>query len=188
MRAWNPPWGRPLLAVRRADTAATCAALGLRPWDDPHNADRAFTRVRLRTEVLPLLEDVLGGGVAAALARTAELMSDDLAALDEIAAAVFAQVKSGIGIDATALGRHQPAVRRRVLRSWAAAAGAGPLAADHLSRLDRLVSSGHDGASVRMPGAIDAVRTAGRVLPIPVAPPAPRHDRSGRLGASPADL
>ena len=35
-----------------------------RSWDDPHNADPRFTRVRLRHEVLPLLEEVLAGGVA----------------------------------------------------------------------------------------------------------------------------
>ncbi len=70
-------------------TEAACAALGLQPWDDPHNADPSFQRVRLRREVLPLLEDVLQGGVAEALARTAGLLGDDLAALDEWAAAVL---------------------------------------------------------------------------------------------------
>ena len=63
MRAWRPPWGRPLLGVRRSDTEQTCRRAGLTPWQDPHNSDPAFTRVRLRREVLPLLEDVLGGGV-----------------------------------------------------------------------------------------------------------------------------
>ena len=60
---------------------------GLPVWDDPRNADPAYTRVRLRAEVLPLLEDVLGGGVAAALARTAALLREDLDALDALAAA-----------------------------------------------------------------------------------------------------
>jgi tRNA(Ile)-lysidine synthetase-like protein len=57
MRRWDPPCLRPLLTVRRATTRAACA--GLAVWDDPHNADPRFTRVRLRHEVLPLLEDVL---------------------------------------------------------------------------------------------------------------------------------
>ena len=48
--------------MRRDVTRAACAELGLTPWDDPHNADPRFTRVRLRAEVLPLLEEVLGGG------------------------------------------------------------------------------------------------------------------------------
>ncbi|WP_275994534.1 tRNA lysidine(34) synthetase, partial [Mycolicibacterium fallax] len=47
MRTWAPPWGRPLLGLRRAVTAAACAELGLTPWADPHNTDPRFTRVRL---------------------------------------------------------------------------------------------------------------------------------------------
>ncbi len=85
MRVGDPPWYRPLLAERRSLTHAACAELGLTPWDDPHNTDRRFTRVRLRTEVLPLLEDVLGGGVAEALARTAAALREDTDALDDLA-------------------------------------------------------------------------------------------------------
>src|SRR5206468_13034228 len=80
---------RPFLGLRRATAEAACAALGLQPWDDPHNADPSYQRVRLRREVLPLLEEVLQGGVADALARTAGLLADDLAALDDWAAAVL---------------------------------------------------------------------------------------------------
>ncbi|MDQ2626376.1 MAG: tRNA lysidine(34) synthetase TilS, partial [Actinomycetota bacterium] len=71
MRPHDPPWCRPLLGVRRAATREACTELALTPWIDPHNSDKRFTRVRLRSEVLPLLEDVLGGGVAEALARSA---------------------------------------------------------------------------------------------------------------------
>src|SRR5690349_17264266 len=84
MRPWDPPWLRPLLGLRRATTRAACA--GLDVWDDPHNTDPRFTRVRLRHEVLPLLEDVLAGGVAEALARTAEQLREDVDALDAVAA------------------------------------------------------------------------------------------------------
>jgi tRNA(Ile)-lysidine synthase len=83
MRELDPPWGRPLLGLRRAVTAAACAALSLTPWADPHNTDSRFRRVRLRTEVLPLLEDVLGRGVAEALARTAVQVQEDLDVLEE---------------------------------------------------------------------------------------------------------
>lgn len=85
MAAWNPPWGRPMLGVRRAQTVRMCADLGIVAWDDPHNADPGYTRVRVRTEVLPLLEDVLGGGVAQALGRTADQLREDGAVLDALA-------------------------------------------------------------------------------------------------------
>ena len=65
-------------------------AFGLTPWEDPHNLDPRYTRVRVRTEVLPLLEDVLGGGVAESLARTAASLRADNDALDALAAAAAA--------------------------------------------------------------------------------------------------
>ncbi|MFD6398351.1 tRNA lysidine(34) synthetase TilS [Nocardia sp. NPDC060249] len=94
MVAWNSPWGRPLLGVRRADTVRMCADLGIEPWDDPHNADLRYTRVRVRNEVLPLLEDVLGGGVAQALVRTASHLREDGAVLDVYAAELLRNARS----------------------------------------------------------------------------------------------
>ena len=67
-------------------THAACAELGLTAWQDPHNTDRRFTRSRLRHEVLPLMEDVLGGGVAEALARTATALREDTELIDSLAA------------------------------------------------------------------------------------------------------
>ena len=75
---------RPTEARSRSSpcSRAACAAQDLPVWDDPWNDDPAYTRVRLRTEVLPLLEEVLQGGVAEALARTATALRADTDALD----------------------------------------------------------------------------------------------------------
>jgi tRNA(Ile)-lysidine synthase len=78
---------RPLLGVRRSVTAAACAAQRLVPWDDPHNADRRFARVRVRLDALPALEAALGPGVAEALARTADQLREDAEVMETIAAA-----------------------------------------------------------------------------------------------------
>jgi tRNA(Ile)-lysidine synthase len=162
MRAWRAPWGRPLLAVRRADTEQTCRRAGLTPWQDPHNADPQFTRVRLRREVLPLLDEVLGGGVRPALARTAELMAQDLDALDEIAATALDQACRPDGsLDIAALRRHPGAIVGRVLRSWAGAGGSGPLTFDHLRRMTAQVEGDAGPRQVRIPGLLDVVSTGG---------------------------
>ena len=78
------PLLRPLLGVRRETTRAGCLARGLTPWDDPHNADPRFTRVRGRERVLPVMEAELGPGIAEALARTAEQLREDAAAFEEM--------------------------------------------------------------------------------------------------------
>ena len=160
MTAWRPPWGRPILQLRRADTERACAQAGAQYWTDPQNLDPGFTRVRLRREVLPLLEEVLGGGVSASLARTAQLLAEDLEALDHLATRVLAEVwQAGGSVDLPALTAHPVALRRRALRAWATAVGAGALTADHLFRLDWLATGSRRSGAVRLPGAVDAVRT-----------------------------
>ncbi|MDZ7884158.1 MAG: tRNA lysidine(34) synthetase TilS, partial [Mycobacterium sp.] len=116
MAAFDAPWGRPLLGVRRSVTRAACVELGLEPFEDPHNTDAEFTRVRLRHEVLPLLEQVLGGGVAAALARTAQQLREDGDVLDVLAESVADT--DGPDICVSAIETLAPAIRRRVLRRW----------------------------------------------------------------------
>jgi tRNA(Ile)-lysidine synthase len=176
MRAWDPPWCRPLLGVRRAVTRAACAEAGLEPWEDPHNADPRYTRVRLRREVLPLLEDVLAGGAAEALARTADLVRDDADALDAWAEAVLATLHPHHGLPAAdsphtgckvlpvdALADLPKAVRTRVLRIWAAAQGAEPLTAERTAAVDALVTDWHGQAEVQLPGGLHVRRRSDRL-------------------------
>jgi tRNA(Ile)-lysidine synthase len=118
MREWRPPWGRPLLGLRRADTVAACAAWGLSPVDDPHNSDPRFTRVRVRTEVLPLMEDVLGGGVAQALARTADMLAADSDVLEELSSELLDRARGPEGLSVAELAVVPEALRTRALRRW----------------------------------------------------------------------
>jgi tRNA(Ile)-lysidine synthase len=172
MRPVDGRWLRPLLGVRRGTTRAACAAERLAYRDDPHNADPRFTRVRLRTEVLPLLEDVLQGGVAAALARTAQLLRDDLDALDDLAAALTpatpatatpATATPATATPATAtlaageLARHPRAIRTRVLRNWVGV----PLSAVQVRALDALVADWHGQGPVALPSGLEVRRTSG---------------------------
>jgi tRNA(Ile)-lysidine synthase len=155
---------RPLLGLRRATTEAACAALGLAPWDDPHNSDPCFQRVRLRREVLPLLEEVLQGGVAEALARTGRLLREDLDALDAQAAALVPAAGTLDVADLTAL---PPALRSRVLRYWAAQAGAAPLSAERTAALDALVTEWRGQGPVNLPGRVAVRRTSGTLVAYP---------------------
>ncbi len=109
-----------LLGIRRETTVRACADAGLEPWTDPQNADPAFTRVRVRTRVLPLLEAELGPGVAEALARTADQLREDAEALDsfaeELAEDLAEHAEAGISLDAHALAANPPALRQRLIR------------------------------------------------------------------------
>jgi tRNA(Ile)-lysidine synthase len=170
MAAVDGRYLRPFLGLRRATTEAACAALGLEPWRDPHNADPRFQRVRLRSEVLPLLEDVLQGGVAGALARTAELLQDDVAALDEWADRVV-RASAGSGdaergqLEIDVIEMLPRAVRTRVLRAWAASPE--PLSAERTAALDALVTAWHGQGPVNLPGGVAVRRTSGRLVKYP---------------------
>jgi tRNA(Ile)-lysidine synthase len=120
--------------------------------------------VRLRREVLPLLDDILQGGVAQALARTAELVRDDLDALDAWAAAVLEQIPSGPHLAVDAIGALPRAVRTRVLRAWLAAAGAGPLTAERTNCVDELITGWHGQGPVDLPGRIAVSRRSARLV------------------------
>lgn len=148
MAAWDAPWGRPLLGVRATDTRAACRTLGLTWWDDPHNTDPAYTRVRLRHEVLPLLEDVLGGGAAEGLARTAQLLGVDDDELDRLAAVV--PVAEDGALDVRRLEPLPAAVLTRVLRHWLLAAGVASPTYAHLTGIAALVTDwrGQGGVAV----------------------------------------
>ena len=172
-------WWRPLLGVRRETTRRACADQGLPVWDDPWNADPAYTRVRLRTEVLPLLEDVLGGGVAPALARTAGLLREDLDALDRMAAAELARLAAEAGdgsLPARPLAPLPDAVRRRVLRGWLLAAGVRDLQSVHLQAVEALVTRWRGQGRVDLPGGVGVLRASGSLV---VLPPGPRAGHPG---------
>ncbi len=167
---------RPLLGLDRDLTRRACRAMGLDPWDDPHNSDLAYARVRIRRAVLPALEKEIGPGIAAALARTARLLRDDADALDAWAARALADAtvpageapterasaaaKRVIVLDVPALAELPRAVRTRVLRRAAIAAGspAGALAAVHVDAVDALITAWHGQTHVDLPGRVVAWR------------------------------
>ncbi|MEV4078843.1 tRNA lysidine(34) synthetase TilS [Nonomuraea fuscirosea] len=171
MAARSGRYRRPLLDLPRATTVAACRAMGLTPWDDPHNEDPRYTRVRVRRTVLPVLEAELGPGVAEALARTAGLARQDADALDEWADTAYqncalSDIGGSIKVTVAELEKLPDAVRRRVLRRAALAAGApsGALSATHVLAVDRLVTNWRGQKAVDLPGGLSAVRRYGTLI------------------------
>ena len=163
MRDLDLPWGRPFLSVPRATTVAACAELGLTVWEDPHNVDPAYTRVRLRREVLPLLEDVLQGGVAPALARTAAQLRDDTEALDTLATRLLAAARVEGEMVVPVLAAEPAALRRRALRRWLLDVGVPELTDAHLRSVDALIGEWRGQGAVWLPGNFAVGRARGRL-------------------------
>jgi tRNA(Ile)-lysidine synthase len=159
LRGMSPvagPYLRPLLDIRRATTHAACAAENLRPWTDPHNADRRFTRVRVRTSVLPVLEQELGPGVAEALARTAEQLREDSEALDRMVQEIIEEIcepaEAGIAVHVGALAANPAALRNRILRLVAFSEFGRSLERSHTLEIARLVTDWRGQGPIDVPG------------------------------------
>ncbi|GAB3409616.1 tRNA lysidine(34) synthetase [Flindersiella endophytica] len=165
---------RPFLQLDRETCRLACEMLGEQPWDDPHNLDPAYTRVRVRHQVLPVLERELGPGVAAALARTADQLRSDAVALDAWADEGYSRALTEQGLRARDLVELPEAIRRRVLRRAALEAGCPgtDLFAVHIAGIDALVVNWHGQAGVDLPGGIRAFRREGCIWfrPVTVGP------------------
>jgi tRNA(Ile)-lysidine synthase len=119
----------------------------------------------VRSAALPALEAALGPGVAAALARTARLLRADADALEAVAATAGQACARDGGLDCAALDALPEAIRGRVLRRAAVAAGcpAGALAAGHVEALARLCS-GPGRGPLHLPGGVRASRRYGTLV------------------------
>ncbi|MEU6097543.1 tRNA lysidine(34) synthetase TilS [Streptomyces sp. NPDC047079] len=158
---------RPFLHIDRQTARKACMVQSLPVWDDPHNADPAYTRSRLRHEGLPALEKALGKGVVEALARTARLSRDDADALDAWAGQAEISVRDATGLlECAKLYALPPAVRRRILRRAAIEAGApaGSLFARHIEEVDRLITGWRGQGAINLPGKVVAQRQGGRLV------------------------
>ena len=163
----NGRYLRPLLGISRAQTRAACAAQNLEPWDDPQNADPGYARARVRHRLLPALERELGPGVTEALARSADLLRADADLLDSLARAETERLSAaGPGLAVAELAALPAAIRSRVLRNAAIAAGCPPgaLTAAHVAGLDALVTRWRGQRGADLPGGICGRRRYGKLL------------------------
>jgi tRNA(Ile)-lysidine synthase len=102
---------RPILKLRRQETAALVESLGLDVVRDPSNHEPRFRRNRVRHELLPLLAAVAERDPVPLLARTAAVLAED--------AELLANMASDLDpADTRALRAAPKALASRALRRW----------------------------------------------------------------------
>ena len=159
MRAKEGIYRRPFLGLSRAIVRAEVSDLDI--FEDPHNSDLKYSRVRVRNLVLPLMETELGPGVTQALARSADLLRDDADALDALARFEITRV----GDDVNLLGALPRAIRTRVIRQLAITNGCpiNDLTRDHVLAIDALLTNWHGQGALNLPGAVSVERRHDRL-------------------------
>jgi tRNA(Ile)-lysidine synthase len=161
-------YARPLLGIRRETTRQACADAGLPFWDDPHNADPSYARVRVRERVLPVLEAELGPGIAAALARTAEQLREDEAAFDaqieEFIEEICEPAEAGIAVSVGVLASNPPALRQRIIRHVVESEFGVSLSRVQTLEVARLVTDWRGQGPIDLPGGARATRAGRHVV------------------------
>jgi tRNA(Ile)-lysidine synthase len=156
MAAKTGLYSRPLLGIRRSQTEQFCVDSDLEPWADPQNADTAYSRVRVRSSVLPMLERELGPGIAEALARTAEQLREDSDALDHFAEEIAEELadiaEAGISLPVRALEANPPALRQRLIRLAVQSEFHVSLSRAHTLEVAKLVTDWHGQSGLDLPG------------------------------------
>ncbi len=159
MAAENGNLLRPLLSITREETESACKEWGLDFWNDPHNLNTDFTRVKVRREVIPYLEEHLDPGISRALVRTAALLRDDADALD-----LWAE-REATDLECDRLALLPKAIRTRIIRRAALAAGATPgkLTYEQVGAIDALICAWKGQGEVSLAGGVKVERISGRL-------------------------
>lgn len=156
------PERRPLLALRRGETAALCLLHGLEPVIDPTNASPEHRRNRVRHELMPLLDRIAERDVVPVLTRSSAVLRDEDDLLDALAAAIDPT-------DARALASAPVALARRAVRRWLGPAlGGYPPDSDTVERVLRVARG--DAIACEAPGGVRIGRRDQRMrLEVPSA-------------------
>jgi tRNA(Ile)-lysidine synthase len=159
MATENGNYIRPLLSITREETESACKEWGLDFWNDPHNLNTEFTRVKVRREVIPYLEEHLDPGISRALVRTAALLRDDADALD-----LWAE-REATDLECDRLALLPKAIRTRIIRKAALAAGATPgkLTFEQVGAIDALICAWKGQGEVSLAGGVKVERISGRL-------------------------
>jgi tRNA(Ile)-lysidine synthase len=162
---------RPLLGATRAEVEAYLRALGQSWREDSSNSDPAYTRNRIRHELLPLLEG-WNPRLRVHLAQMAELARDEESWWAEEIGRVAPQLilpgrpvrgggraaDGGLAVDLTRLGALAPAMQRRVLRHATRQLGVD-LNFAGTEALRGLAGAGRAGQKVELAGGLRAERS-----------------------------
>ena len=159
----RPGPSKPLLGIRRADTEAICAALGLTPIRDPSNQSPDFVRNRVRHELLPLLGEIAKRDPIPILARSAAVFRAE----DDLLDFQASELDAG---DAAALAAAARPLRMRALRRAVSAISGYPPDRASLERLEELIVRGGR-FRLRLSGGVEVQGVRGKIVYRPLGPP-----------------
>lgn len=157
---------RPLLRCSRQEIEAYCAEQGIAYRQDSTNADVAYSRNRIRRQVIPPLE-AINPRAEEAFWRFSEVARQDDDCLCQLAQQLAAQAAAGDHCYAIQpLAAAHPALRVRALQHIVGQEGCPTLESGHIAALQTLLNS--PGATM-LPGGRQVVSRRGQLMFVPEA-------------------
>ncbi|HEY5884757.1 MAG TPA: tRNA lysidine(34) synthetase TilS [Pyrinomonadaceae bacterium] len=163
---------RPLLTwARRSETENYCRFKGIDFRADSMNEDQSFSRVRVRKQLLPLMQS-FNNRIVETLSRTASLLGEDASALSSQAIQLLESASisnnnetSAPALDVKVLANAPAAIRRRALREWILRARGSlrRLETVHLVGVEKLLEGEHGGRVAELPGGMKVARKGGKL-------------------------
>jgi len=164
---------RPLVSwARRSDAENYCRERGVEFLSDEMNHDEKFSRVRVRKQLLPLMQS-FNSKIVEALGRTATLLREDAGALKAEAGKLLTaasmptsenptETNSGL-LSVTVMAEAPAAVRRRALRLWLERERGHlrRLEMVHLLAIDQLLTGNRGGRIAQLPDGGSVSRKGG---------------------------
>ncbi len=150
---------RPLIDRTREEVEEYCRALGETPRRDTTNDSTMYLRNAIRHEVIPVLEQKVNVRLKEALARAADLLREDDAFLDALAADALDAEDGRIPVDK--LLALPTALQRRVVRR---ALGPPGVDAAHVERILDLARKNASGDAIDLPLRLNARLEYGSLL------------------------
>jgi len=138
---------RPLISVKRETLRQSCMDQDISFWDDPHNQDSRFTRVRIRN-LLDTLETEVGPGFSEALSRTADIAAESEEAMSLAVAKLMQQTlnketNGNLVVSIEAIENQAAGIRRKLLFEVAILAGGKSVSRIQVLGIDGLITNWH---------------------------------------------
>ena len=167
---------RPLLGLTRDSLRQACLDQGLEFWDDPHNEDAQYLRVRAR-KLLAVIETELGPGIAKSLSRTANQVAEVDEVLTAMAAELVGEAKQSgtaqsVSYSIAVLEKQPTAIRTKALHMIASRAGAKAISSVQIEAVDALITNWHGQKSAALSG-ITVERVKDQLIFTRSKPPTP---------------
>ncbi len=152
--AMQPGPTKPILGLRRADTEAVCGLAGVQWFSDPSNADARFRRNRVRSELIPLMNEIADRDMVPLLGRSAGLSRSMVQTLDLL-------LPDGDPTDTRWLQTLDPPVAALKVRQWLAVELGKPISAEATERVMAVVQ--HSSRATELDSGARLTRTDGQL-------------------------